>query len=220
MTTDTDDADHGETALDKEPENRIGTVTDQQLLMGDVSWNGPDYATVAIPDPRRRPKQEWSYEERQADLFRLLRKYGHPDNIEKSQRELGEEYDVSQQQISEDFKRVRKYIAAHVGQDAISMTDLIVNKGVRELIDEKPYQAVKAQLEYMEFLMETGAIDRAPERKEIAQMRIDPDSADELTDEQREQFDRLAEFMSSDATTVETTGEKVDDEPIDVGGGE
>lgn len=201
----------GKTPIEAQPENRTGIIEDETLIKHDDKWTKSDYASVPIPNERDRPKWEWTTDERRAELLRLIRKHGHPDNLPNNQTEYGEIFDVSQQCISEDLKVLREYIATKAGHRAISDTELIAERAKRELLDEDPYKAFQVQLDYNEWLFEMGKLERAPDKKEVKSMNINADAADDLTDEEREQFDKLAEMLRS---------EEEDDDVIDVGGSE
>lgn len=200
----TDDGDR--TPLETEADNKLAQVSDQDFINGTAEWDGPDYATVRIPSAADRPKWEWSYEERQAFFFDKLRKHGTPDNLPKSQTAYGEEFGVAQQQISKDIERVRQYIAAHAGDRAISKAAMLANRAVEELAEDDPKKAMDTWLDYCEFLFDTGAMDRAPDKKQVQTYNVNESADEGLTDEEREKFDQFANMMKGDR----------DDEPIDV----
>jgi len=69
---------------------------------GSNGSNPPDYATLDYPN---KPRTEWHYTHRRAELLQLVREAGHPDDL--NQTELAERYGVSQQQMSKDLARPR-----------------------------------------------------------------------------------------------------------------
>lgn len=206
-----EDADSGRTALDAEEENSLAAVSDQDFIKGLADWNGPDYAAIRIPSEANRPKWEWDHEERQAYFFDLLRRCGTPSNLPKSQGEFGDDFGVTQQQISKDIDRVRKYIAAHAGQDAISKAEMLAHRATDDLVEDDPKDAMDAWLKYCEFLFELGAIDRAPEKKQVATFNRNESLTRDLDEDEEDAFDQMAEMMTGNAQDV-TVEDVSDDE--------
>lgn len=205
------------TALESDEENSLAQVSDQDFIHGTADWDGPDYATVRIPSAADRPKWEWSYEERQAFLFEKLREYGTPGNLPKSQTEYGEEFGVAQQQISKDIERVRRYIAAHAGDRAVSKAAMLANRAVEELAEEDPKKAMDTWLDYCEFLFDTGAMDRAPDKKQVQTYNVNESVDEGLSDDEREKFDQFVDMMTGDRQSepdepIDVEAEEVDDE--------
>ena len=142
--------------------------------------DGPEYAELSPPDDT--PPDEYSYVERRAELYRLIEEAGHPHNLERSQRELGERYGVSQKQISKDIQRLREYEAANNSQRAKSVTSWLSEKTIMQTLEAaqnledagkleeaaKLYrEAMDAQMEYNDFMFKLGQLDEAPTSVEI-----------------------------------------------------
>lgn len=66
----------------------------------------PDYAATAIPTDK--PRSDYSYVERRADLYQQILDLGHPDHI--NQTEVAQMYDVDQSTVSRDLDRIAEYV--------------------------------------------------------------------------------------------------------------
>lgn len=195
------------TADDLVPENKIAGV--QRNWNTDSEWDGHDYAGTPIPREDTRPKPEWKTEERRAWLLSKLREYGTWDNVPMSQADAGEMFGISQNSIYNDIKELRRYIRFHAGDKVISMSEMVAQKAVNELIDEEsdeydPYKAWRVQQEYGEWMFELGRLDRAPDKKQVHNINQDV-SEDELSDDEQEHFKNFSEKL-----------QQVDQDPIDV----
>lgn len=166
--------------------------------MGDSE---PNYAAVTPPEDKA--KNEYTYIERRAELYRLLKKYGHPRNIEMNQRELAKRYGVDQSQISKDFDRLRNYIKARSGTRAVAETGMLGEKVVEQIVNHARELETTAddlesagdfrgaakmreraadlwskaqdnQMQFNDFLFDTGQLDQEPDQIEID---VDPSEA-------------------------------------------
>ena len=131
-------------------------------------WEGPDYAELAGLAPFDGPPSEYETAQRRGELYSLIEDAGHPRNIEKSQRELAERYGVSQPQISQDIAKIREFEAAHNGTRAKAVTSWLAERAVMAKVeDEKWEEAFETQLEYVEYLFDTGDLDESADTFEI-----------------------------------------------------
>lgn len=123
----------------------------------------PDYSAVNLPD---KPRSEYSYVQRRAELLQLIREAGHPRAI--SQTRLADEYDVSQQQISKDLDR----LATHIHESVVENRDrraltvhTVMQRAVRGLMDAEEYRkAAKTALEWDEWLQERHDLEELADR--------------------------------------------------------
>ena len=125
-----------------------------------------DYDAYDVPDDK--PREEYTYNERRAELLERIREAGHPEHL--NQTELGDEYGVHQSQISRDFKALREFIRDSLGTHRHTITDSVYRKAVREYVAEGEYnEAIDALESWNEWLREEGARDVEPEteRREI-----------------------------------------------------
>lgn len=137
--------------------------------------DGPNYAELSPPDDKR--PSEYTYIERRSEIYRLIEEAGHPHNLERSQRELADRYDVSQAQISKDVQRLREFEAQHNEERATSVTSWLSEKTVMQHLEaaqkaeemgdlaeaaEHFQAAMDAQMDYTDFLFKLGQLDEAP----------------------------------------------------------
>jgi hypothetical protein len=122
-------------------------------ISGNTEPDSTDYSTVEVSTTK--PPEEFTYQERRADLLRQIRDLGHPSMI--NQCEAGERYGVSQGQISKDLDRLAESVREHiVDRDRRAFTvDSVVRKAIQGLLEEGEYRkAAKTAMEYDEWLTE------------------------------------------------------------------
>jgi len=126
-----------------------------------------DYRRIEIPDDA--PPDEYSYAERRAALLERIEREGQPWTLNKSA--LGREYGVSHTTISNDFEALADHVAETVGDDHRLVTNSILQKCIRELLDEGEWsEAARIALKHEDWLMDIGAVERVPEKREIDAM--------------------------------------------------
>jgi predicted DNA-binding transcriptional regulator YafY len=145
-----------------------------------MSDDGPNYAELNPPDDKS--PDEYTHVERRCEIYRLIEEAGHPHNLERSQRELGDRYGVSQRQISKDIDKLREFEAKHNKNRATSVTSWLSEKTVMQHLDaaqkaeemgdfekaaEMYQQAMDAQMDYTDFLFKLGQLDEAPTSIEL-----------------------------------------------------
>lgn len=202
---------------DLETDDMMPTGIDDNWNSGpDSEWPGHDYSQIPIPSDR--PMPNWETEERRAWLLRKLKQYGTWRNVPMHQVDVADDFQVSQQSISQDLKELRKYIRFHAGDRAISMTEMVAQRAVSELQeDEEWFKALQAQLDYNEFLFELGRLERAPDKKQVQNVNLEANAAD-LTDEEADVFENFAEKLQqgqgsgSDVIDVESREVADDDD--------
>ncbi len=120
-------------------------------MPGSNGSNPPDYGTLDFPD---KPRTEWHYSHRRAELLQLVREAGHPDEL--NQTELAERYGVSQQQISKDLDRLGEHVRASVDLDRRALVvDSVIQRAIRKMFEEGDYrQAAKTVMEWDEWVGE------------------------------------------------------------------
>lgn len=127
--------------------------------------SNPDYREVAIPEGKS--PTEYTYAERRAELLRLMQQKGHPKAIDQSQASLAKRYDVSQQQISKDFDRIKESLRESVGEDAEVGAEMVFQTAVVELLDQGRYmKAARVQKMWYDWMFDAGIREREPERIE------------------------------------------------------
>lgn len=154
----------------------------------------PNYSELSPPD--NKSPQDYTYAERRAEIYRMIEDAGHPRNLERSQRELAKRYGCTQQNISNDFQRLREYEVNRNGNRNISMTRWLGSKAVRENVEQASNLKSKAedlekagdiqkaanlreraanlfssaldnQMEFNEFLFKLGELEEAPDELHV-----------------------------------------------------
>jgi hypothetical protein len=180
--------------------------------------DGPDYASISPPDDK--PETEYDYIERRAELYRLLKKYGHPRNIEMNQSGLAERYGCDQSSISRDFQKLRSYFKSRAGSRAVAETGMLGEKVVEQIITQARdledtaddleaagdfraaakmreraanlwSKAQDNQMQFNEFLFDTGHLDEEPDQLEVD---VDPSDAYMQALKQKHQSDDEGRF--------------------------
>jgi len=127
---------------------------------GSSGSSTPDYRSVELPDADEKPRPEWHYTQRRAELLQRIRDAGHPGRL--NQGELADEYGVSQQQISKDMKRIGQSIRSALDDDRRVLTvDSTVQRAIRGLLEDGDYyKAGQLALDYDEWVSgESGGVD-------------------------------------------------------------
>jgi len=115
-----------------------------------------DYEAVDLPDTADKPRAEWHYTERRAEILQLMYEAGHPRDL--NQTELAERYGVSQQQISKDFKRLGQAIRESIDDDRRALSvHTVVQRSIRGLLDEgEYYKAAQLAIEWDEWVSDSS----------------------------------------------------------------
>jgi hypothetical protein len=115
-----------------------------------------DYEAVDLPDTDDEPRTEWHYTQRRAEILQRIREAGHPADVNQS--DLADVYDVSQQQISKDFKRIGRCIREGLDDDRRALSvHAVVQRSIRGLLDEgEYYKAGQLAIEWDEWVSESS----------------------------------------------------------------
>jgi hypothetical protein len=137
------------------------TTTESGVVDGsDTGRGAPDYTTVDVPTTK--PPEEFTYQERRADLLGQIRDLGHPSMLH--QGEAAERYGVSQQQISKDLDRIAESCREHLTQSrdrrALQL-DSVVQRSIRGLLgDEEWRAAARTAIQYQKFLQDWEDVEQ------------------------------------------------------------
>ena len=132
-----------------------------------------DYDSYQVPEDKA--PEEYTYNERRAEILELIREAGHPEHLNQTQ--LGNRYDVHQSTISRDYDALREYIRDSLGTHRHAITDSVYRKAIKEYTDRGEYnEAIDALESWNEWLREEGARDVEPEteRRELENTGDDP----------------------------------------------
>lgn len=115
-----------------------------------------DYDKIRLPDTDDLPREKWGPAERRAEILQLIHDAGHPREL--NQTELGEQYGVSQQQISKDFQKIGQHIRESLDNDRRALAvNTTVQRSIRGLLDNGEfYKAGKLALEWDDWVVNSG----------------------------------------------------------------
>lgn len=131
--------------------------------------NEPNYRTLTPPSDK--PRTEYSWAERRAVIYELIDQAGHYRNIERSTRDLGNQFGVSHTTIRKDIQAVNEWKAKHLGDTAEAELETLKNKAVQELLERgEEAAAYKLMNQHYRTLMDTAAAgqDRTPDKTEVS----------------------------------------------------
>lgn len=117
-----------------------------------------DYDAVGIPDSDAVPREDWRPAERRAELLQRIYEAGHPRGLKQTQAELGDEFGVSQQQISKDFAKVGEHVRQSLDADRRALAvNATVQRAIRGLLDDdRYYDAGRLALKWDSWVDESG----------------------------------------------------------------
>jgi len=128
--------------------------------------NDPNYRSLSPPE--EKPRAEYSYVERRAELYDLVEQAGHYRNLERSQRDLARRYGVSHTQIQKDLRRIREWKAKRLGDHAEAELETLKTRAVEQLLDSgKPDKAYYLMMNHYEALMEAGVKESAADEVQL-----------------------------------------------------
>lgn len=95
---------------------------------------------MTIQQWKHHPKNptEYSYVERRAEILEAIIERRYPGDFNYSQ--LGRRYDVSTNQISEDFDRLADYYEENLGTNRELVTGAVYRNAIKNLLDNEEYR--------------------------------------------------------------------------------
>jgi len=138
-----------------------------------------EYTEIPIPD---KPREEYTYNERRAEILKMIEEKGHPWGFNYSQ--LGREYGVSHEMIRKDFKRLKEYYRNRVGSEAKETSELAYRRIVKGHMDNNEFDKARKALDsWNEWLQDTGHQEKEPDKVDVGGEGIvfnfqEPDESD------------------------------------------
>ena len=124
-----------------------------------------DYSQVTVPDDKSPEEYHWT--ERRAEILKMIERKGHPWGFNKSQ--LGRRYGVSDQQIHDDFDRLKEWYGDRVGDDAKVSSDLAYRRILQEHMDNGNFEKARRVLDsWNNWLQDTGEQSTEPDEHEVS----------------------------------------------------
>jgi hypothetical protein len=129
-----------------------------------------NYRGIELPDRDEYPREHWRAEERRAELLQRIETAGHPRELNQSK--LGDEYGVSQQQISKDFKKIGATIRDSLDADRRTLAvNSTVQRSIQGLLNQgQYYKAGKLALEWDSWVAESGIDESESEDSSLCEV--------------------------------------------------
>jgi len=123
-----------------------------------------DYSSINIDTSK--PRNEYHYTERRAEILQAIKKKGHPSAL--NQQALAREYGVSEAQISKDMGVLREYIVDNIDTTRVdAITQQVYETAITELLERDEYSdAVKAVEKWNDWLFDRGKVEKEPDKLE------------------------------------------------------
>jgi hypothetical protein len=142
----------------------------EAVIFGDTP---PTYTDVRIPTTK--PREEYTAEERRAELYRIITELGHPSRI--NQTELAERYGVSQPMIHKDLDAIADSVAARVGDRHELEIESVFRRSITGLLDEEEWRkAARTAEDYADWMTERSDLEDLREELELLKEATDYDS--------------------------------------------
>jgi len=143
----------------------------------------PDYERIYDNIPSDKPREDYTYNERRATIYKLLMQRGDPAQL-PSYRSLADRFGVkSTETIHKDVnKYVKPFIRENLSTDVKVRMKTLLDKSIEEYIRPKrnsegeiveepepeDYEkAFKLMKEFGDWLFDEGSIEKAPEKKQV-----------------------------------------------------
>lgn len=126
--------------------------------------NDVDYYNVTVPSGKNPQNYHWT--ERRAEILQMALKAGNFQSI--NQTKLGQRYDCSQGQISQDIDRLKEWVSENHGKEIDIVSEMGYRASIRNMMEEGDYRgAVKAISKLNSWAENRGIQEKEPEKREI-----------------------------------------------------
>lgn len=125
----------------------------------------PDYYAVDIPTDK--PREEYTYNERRAELLRLIIEKGDPSLIHQSR--LAKEYGVVQSTIHKDIKAISKSLEQNLDKTDLKMEiETSFKKLKKEALKRDDYKLYLKTVEsYRDWLFDIGNLEKSADKLDV-----------------------------------------------------
>jgi len=118
------------------------------------------------PIPESRDPEDYTYQERRAEILHAALKMGHPDKISRTR--FAERYDVAPSTITRDIDAIREEIHEDLSVDADSVSAIVYRKAIRAKVDEGDWEgAVRILESWNEWLFDRGIQDKEADKLDV-----------------------------------------------------
>lgn len=122
------------------------------------------YKSTTIPESR--DPEDYTYQERRAEILQAALEMGHPDKISRTR--FAERYDVAPSTITRDIDAIREEIHEDLSVDADSVSAIVYRKAINAKVDEGDWEAAVSILEsWNQWLYDRGIQDKEADKLEM-----------------------------------------------------
>lgn len=123
-----------------------------------------DYSSIPIPEDK--PPEEYTFNERRAEILRMIERKGHPWGFNYSQ--LGRRYGVSHTTIRKDFDRLKEWYRDRIGEEADFSSEIAYKRIIQEHLDNGEMDKARKALDsWNTWLQDTGRQEKEPDKHEV-----------------------------------------------------
>ena len=120
-----------------------------------------------IQPPEHKHPEEYTYNERRAEIFRLWKEANDPYS-EISQTNLSQRYDMAVSTIHADVQIVKEFIRENLGDEEEIKADVGFDRSIRKLEEQGEwYKASKVRKMKWEWMHDTGIKEKEPDKHEV-----------------------------------------------------
>jgi len=124
-----------------------------------------DYSQIPVPEDK--PADEYTYNERRAEILEMMEHKGHPWGFNKAR--LARRYGVDRKMIYKDFDRVKEWYRDRIGEDAKESSELAYKRIVQEHMDNDNFDKARKALDsWNGWLQNTGEQDAEPDELRVS----------------------------------------------------
>lgn len=158
------DADDGQVPERRRVESPDGETIEVESKADPLSV---DYHRI---EPPNKPYEDYNTAQRRAILLERIERVGHPQALNQSYAQMGDEFGVAKSTIHRDLSVLAAWVAENVERDHVSIMDNVFRGAILSLVESNDMlEAVEAGKEWFDWLAQMGAIDRVPEQVDIDQ---------------------------------------------------
>lgn len=140
------------------------TRTQQTEPAQAIGGDSVDYSAIEIPT---KAPSDFDATERKADLLKQIQDLGHPSAL-PPQRELGERYGVSQQQISRDLDDIADFVSENLGRRRDLVTESVFQRSITALLEQGEYRkAAQTVKDWNDWLTDRKELDELAEELDL-----------------------------------------------------
>lgn len=127
----------------------------------------PNYR--ALSPAEEKPRTDYTYAERRAELYDAIERAGHYRNLERSTRKLGDRYGVSHTTIRKDIQAILDWKSNHLGENVDAELETLKTKAVQEALEEgEAGKAYSIMSEHLQNLQSLGIKEEEPDAVEVS----------------------------------------------------